>query len=125
MNHEHDLTLKDSIFFENFPIKKAKFLYGSKNEIAVSGIKKSLVFYDLEKRKEEKLPNIFFHKNFAKNQSALENFSISPSQEYMAIYTTKNNGYLGILSPKTKQLNFELKMNETCLDLEFCQDSNY
>jgi len=83
------------------------------------------VFYDLEKKKEEKLPNIFFHKNFGKNQSALENFNISPSQEFMALYTVKNNGYIGILSPRTKQLNFELKMNETCLDCAFAEDSNY
>jgi len=43
----------------------------------------------------------------------------------MAIYTVKNNGYFGILNPKTKQFNFELKMNETCLDVSFSQNSNY
>jgi hypothetical protein len=100
-------------------------LYQGKKEVAICGVKKSLMFYDLEKRKEIKLPNIFFHKNFAKNQSALDNFSISPSQEYMAIYTVKNNGYLGVLNPRTKQLSFELKMNETCLDISFAADSNY
>ena len=119
----YNLENTSKFFFENFPIKCAKFYTGRGQQIIISSIKKHIMFYDINKQKSDIMPNVFFHKKLSYKKNCIEKFELSGSQQFMAFYNQKNSGLIGLVSPRSKQLLFELKMNEECTDLSFLSET--
>lgn len=118
-----DMKMKTSLFFDKFPIKCAKFYLEKKDEVILSSIRKHFIFFDLQKQKSEIISNVFFHKKLSYKNNCIEKFVLSPQSELMAFYNEKNNGMIGIMQPKSRQLLFDIKMNESVSDLIFSSEN--
>jgi len=109
--HRDRIKPLKSIFTEGLPISKAQFL-PQYNQVFASGLKKYMLAVDLEKENVEKISSHLFASKFNKK---IERFSAN--DEYITLLS--DEGYIVVLSAKTKQYLFELKMNEKCLDAKF------
>lgn len=121
-NNSYDFKLKNSVHFDQFPIKCAKFYNQKSEEVILNSIKKHIIFHDIVKGKSDILPNVFFHKQLSYRDNCIQKFELSPNQSFMAFFNEKNNGLMGVLNPRSRQYLFDLKMNETCTDLIFLND---
>lgn len=117
-----DLNVAKSAFIKDFPIKCARFVEG--DNLVMSSLKQSLAFYNLQKEKTIILPSLFSHKGLDKKESLLGGLEISQDADLVAAYTESKLGHIGIVSTKTKQMLFELTMNEGCVDMCFGRNNH-
>lgn len=118
-NFKKSLKVLKKVYFEDFPLKKCRFM-AKNQQILCSGLKKHILSYDLIHEKTEKFSSSLFTSYFDKN---IDNFSISADESYLAL--NNNKGDLLILSPRNKEFLFHLKSNEPCLTTQFSNDSRF
>ncbi|KAL9253474.1 U3 small nucleolar RNA-associated protein 18-like protein [Drosera capensis] len=109
-------TKIQSIFLEDCPIKKASFLPDG-SQVIVSGRRKFFYCFDLVKAKCDRIGPLT-----GREEKSLEVFEVSPDSSTIAF--TGNEGYILLVSAKTKSLIGTLKMNGTVRSLAFSKDGN-
>ncbi|KAL1331146.1 hypothetical protein HN51_048397 [Arachis hypogaea] len=107
-------TKIQSIFLEDCPIRKAAFLPDG-SQVILSGRRKFFYSFDLVKAKVDKVGPLV-----GREEKSLENFEVSPDSKLVAF--VGNEGYILLVSSKTKQLVSTLKMNGTVRSLAFAED---
>ncbi|KAK7263383.1 hypothetical protein RJT34_30972 [Clitoria ternatea] len=107
-------TKIESIFLEDYPIKKASFLPDG-SQVIVSGTRKFFYSYDLVKASVDKIGPLV-----GRNEESLAVFEVSPDSQMIAF--TGNEGYILLVSTKTKQLVGTLKMNGTISSVAFAEN---
>ncbi|KAL0458262.1 UNVERIFIED_CONTAM: U3 small nucleolar RNA-associated protein 18 [Sesamum latifolium] len=103
-----------SVFFEDYPIYKAAFLPEGSHAI-LSGRRKFFYTYDLVKDRVDKIGPLA-----GREEKSLESFEVSPDSKTIAFLG--NEGYILIVSTKTKELIGTLKMNGTVRSVAFSND---
>ncbi|KAI9208833.1 WD40-repeat-containing domain protein [Polychytrium aggregatum] len=106
-----------SIFFKDMPIHCASFTADGK-QIILSGRRKFFYVYDIEKGSVEKV-----HSIYGREEKSLEKHYVSPCNRYLAFLG--RDGYIVLVSNKSKQWIGNLKMNGTVKDLDFSSDGQY
>jgi len=107
-------TKIQSIFIDDCPIRKASFLPdGSK--VIIAGRRKFFYSFDLVKAKVDKIGPLV-----GREEKSLEVFEVSPDSSMIAF--VGNEGYILLVSSKTKELVGTLKMNGTVRSLAFADD---
>lgn len=101
----------ESIFLEDCPIRKASFLADG-SQVIVSGRRNFFYSLDVVKAKVDR-----FGPLTGREEKSLEMFEISPDSSMIAF--VGNEGYILLVSSKTKQLIGTLKMNGTVRSLAF------
>ena len=107
-------TKIQSIFLEDCPIRKASFLPDG-SQVILSGRRKFFYSFDLVKAKVDKVGPLV-----GREEKSLEVFEVSPDSQMIAF--VGNEGYILLVSTKTKQLVGTLKMNGTARSLAFAED---
>ncbi|KAF8394336.1 hypothetical protein HHK36_020544 [Tetracentron sinense] len=107
-------TKIQSIFLEDCPIRKAAFLPDG-SQVIVSGRRKFFYSFDLVKAKVDKTGPLT-----GREEKSLEVFEVSPDSSTIAF--VGNEGYILLVSSKTKELIGTLKMNGTARSLAFADD---
>lgn len=107
-----------SVHFKDFRIEIAKFI-NSGEELIVGSKRESgfFFYYDMIAGKIVKIPFVRGNEKYS-----LEKFVLSNDQKYMA--SKGKNGFINILTTKSKEHIFDLKMNGDVLSLAFSNDSN-
>ncbi|KAL2236450.1 U3 small nucleolar RNA-associated protein 18 homolog isoform X2 [Sesamum indicum] len=103
-----------SVFFEDYQIYKAAFLPEGSHAI-LSGRRKFFYTYDLVKDRVDKIGPLA-----GREEKSLESFEVSPDSKTIAFLG--NEGYILIVSTKTKELIGTLKMNGTVRSVAFTND---
>jgi U3 small nucleolar RNA-associated protein 18 len=106
-----------SIFIRDLPIMSAEF-FKTREEIILAGRRPFFYSYDLISGKVVKIPRILGRK-----ERSFERFALSPNGDYIAFHG--NDGYIVLLSGKTKQWVANMKMNGAIRNLSFTPDSKY
>ncbi|GAB2270062.1 hypothetical protein Dimus_004975, partial [Dionaea muscipula] len=109
-------TKIQSIFLEDCPIRNASFLPDG-SQVIVSGRRKFFYCFDLVKAKSDKVSPLT-----GREEKSLEVFEISPDSSTIAF--TGNEGYILLVSARTKSLIGTLKMNGTVRSMAFTADGN-
>jgi len=117
--NKFELRPVKSIFTKNLPILTAKF-NGTYNEIIATGQRKYILGFDLVKETFEKSAPSFIT---ARLQNKVKSFSLSHDDQTIAIYG--HNQYMMMVSAKTKQLLFELRLNSEISACSFSPDDKY
>ncbi|XP_009772264.1 U3 small nucleolar RNA-associated protein 18 homolog [Nicotiana tabacum] len=107
-------TKIQSIFLEDFPIKKASFLPNG-SQVIISGRRKFFHVLDLVKASVDKIGPLV-----GREEKSLESFEVSPDSNTIAFLG--NEGYILLVSSKTKELIGTLKMNGTVRSVAFTND---
>ncbi|KAL3327150.1 hypothetical protein AABB24_037715 [Solanum stoloniferum] len=107
-------TKIQSIFLEDFPIKKASFLPNG-SQVIISGRRKFFHVLDLVKASVDKVGPLV-----GREEKSLESFEVSPDSDTIAFLG--NEGYILLVSTKTKELIGTLKMNGTVRSAAFSDD---
>lgn len=107
-------TKIQSIFLEDCPIRKAAFLPNG-SQVIVSGRRKFFYSFDLENAKFDKIGPLV-----GREEKSLEHFEVS--QDSNTIAFVGNEGYILLVSTKTKELTGTLKMNGSVRSLAFSDD---
>ena len=107
-------TKIQSIFLEDCPIRKASFLPDG-SQVIISGRRKFFYSLDLVKAKVDKIGPLV-----GREEKSLEVFEVSPDSSTVAFIG--NEGYILLVSTKTKELIGTLKMNGTVRSLAFADD---
>lgn len=107
-------TKVQSIFLEDFPIKKASFLPNG-SQVIISGRRKFFHVLDLVKASVDKVGPLV-----GREEKSLESFEVSPDSDTIAFLG--NEGYILLVSSKTKELIGTLKMNGTVRSVTFTDD---
>ncbi|ESQ41363.1 hypothetical protein EUTSA_v10013183mg [Eutrema salsugineum] len=107
-------TKIQSIFLEDCPIRKAAFLPNG-SQVIVSGRRKFFYSFDLENAKFDKIGPLV-----GREEKSLEHFEVS--QDSNTIAFVGNEGYILLVSSKTKELTGTLKMNGSVRSLAFSDD---
>ncbi|KAL3828011.1 hypothetical protein ACJIZ3_016813 [Penstemon smallii] len=103
-----------SIFLEDCPIRKASFLPdGSK--VIISGRRKFAYSFDLVNARVDRIGPLA-----GREEKSLESFEVSPDSSTIAFLG--NDGYILLVSCKTKELIGTLKMNGTVRSVSFTND---
>ncbi|CAL0303814.1 unnamed protein product [Lupinus luteus] len=110
-------TKIQSIFLEECPIRKASFLPDG-SQVILSGRRKFFYSFDLVKAKVDKIGPLV-----GREEKSLEFFEVSPDSKLIAF--VGNEGYILLVSTKTKQLVGTLKMNGTIRSLAFAEDGQH
>jgi len=105
-----------SIFIGDCPVLKASFLPDG-SEVILSGRRKFFYSFDLVKAAVSKIGPLT-----GREEKSLENFEISPDSRTIAF--VGNEGYILLISAKTKQLIGTLKMNGSVRSLAFADGGN-
>ncbi|XP_047126211.1 U3 small nucleolar RNA-associated protein 18 homolog isoform X1 [Hydra vulgaris] len=105
-----------SIFIDNFPIYCARFISNG-NRIVLSSRRKFFYNYDLNSGQVLKIPELR-----GREDLSLENFEVSPDGEIIAFLG--ESGYINMVSSKTSQYMYSLKMNGKVLSAGFSSDSS-
>ncbi|KAL4558717.1 hypothetical protein LXL04_036918 [Taraxacum kok-saghyz] len=100
-----------SVFIDDCPIRKAAFTPDG-SQVIVSGRRKFFYTFDLVKSEASKIGPLV-----GREEKSLENFEISPDSKTIAFIG--NEGYVLLVSTKTKELIGTLKMNGTARGLTF------
>ncbi|QHO34179.1 uncharacterized protein DS421_9g264710 [Arachis hypogaea] len=108
-------TKIQSIFLEDCPIRKAAFLPDG-SQVILSGRRKFFYSFDLVKAKVDKVGPLV-----GREEKSLEIFEVSPDSKLVVAFVG-NEGYILLVSTKTKQLVSTLKMNGTVRSLAFAED---
>ncbi|KAK6120051.1 hypothetical protein DH2020_046181 [Rehmannia glutinosa] len=103
-----------SIFLEDCPVRKAAFLPDGSQAI-ISGRRKFAYSFDLVKASVDKIGPLT-----GRDEKSLETFEISPDSKTIAFLG--NEGYILLVSSKTKELIGTLKMNGTVRSVAFTND---
>lgn len=106
-----------SIFLDDCPIQKACFLPDGSQVIA-SGRRKFFYSFDLVKATVDKIGPLI-----GREEKSLEVFEVSPDSNTLAF--VGNEGYILLVSSKTKELIGTLKMNGTARSLAFANDGQH
>ncbi|XP_019154104.1 PREDICTED: U3 small nucleolar RNA-associated protein 18 homolog [Ipomoea nil] len=109
-----DNTKIQSIFIEDCPIKKAAFSPDG-SQVIISGRRKFFYALDLVKTTLNKIGPLA-----GREERSLESFEVSPDSDMIAFIG--NEGYILLVSLKTKELVGTLKMNGTVRSLAFSHD---
>ncbi|OVA13046.1 WD40 repeat [Macleaya cordata] len=107
-------TKIQSIFLEDCPIRKASFLPDGSQVIA-AGRRKFFYSFDLVKAKVDKIGPLT-----GREEKSLEVFEVSPDSSTIAF--VGNEGYILLVSSRTKELIGTMKMNGTARSLAFADD---
>lgn len=107
-------TKIQSIYLEDCPIRKASFLPDG-SQVIISGRRKFFYSLDLVKAKVDKIGPLV-----GREEKSLEVFEVSPDSSTIAF--TGNEGYILLVSTKTKELIGTLKMNGTVRSMAFADD---
>ncbi|XP_057782045.1 U3 small nucleolar RNA-associated protein 18 homolog [Salvia miltiorrhiza] len=103
-----------SIFLEDCPIRKAAFLPDGSQAI-ISGRRKFAYSFDLVKAHVDKIGPLA-----GRDEKSLESFEVSPDSKTIAFLG--NEGYILLVSSKTKELIGTLKMNGSVRSVSFTND---
>ncbi|XP_038888554.1 U3 small nucleolar RNA-associated protein 18 homolog isoform X2 [Benincasa hispida] len=103
-----------SIFLEDCPIQKASFLPNG-SQVIIAGRRKFFYSLDLVKAKVDKIGPLV-----GRDEKSLEVFEVSPDSSTIAFIG--NEGYILLVSTKTKELIGTLKMNGSVRSLAFADD---
>ncbi|KAL2342046.1 hypothetical protein Fmac_009986 [Flemingia macrophylla] len=106
-------TKIQSIFVEDLPVRKASFLPDG-SQVILSGRRKFFYCFDLVKATVDRIGPLV-----GREEKSLEVFEVSPDSQMIAF--TGNEGYILLVSTKTKQLVGTLKMNGTIRSLAFAE----
>lgn len=107
-------TKIQSIFLDDCPIRKASFLPDG-SQVILSGRRKFFYCFDLVKAKVDKIGPLV-----GREEKSLEVFEVAPDSRTVAF--VGNEGYILLVSTKTKELIGTLKMNGTVRSLAFAED---
>lgn len=107
-------TKIQSIFLDDCPIRKAAFVPDG-SQVIVAGRRKFFYCFDLVKAKVDKIGPLV-----GREEKSLEVFEVSPDSKTIAFLG--NEGYILLVSSKTKELIGTLKMNGTVRSVAFTQD---
>ncbi|PRQ18421.1 putative transcription factor WD40-like family [Rosa chinensis] len=107
-------TKIESIFIDDIPIRKAAFLPDG-SQVIIAGRRKFFYSFDLVKAKVDKIGPLV-----GREEKSLEVFEVSPDSSTIAF--VGNEGYILLVSTKTKELIGTLKMNGTVRSLAFSND---
>ena len=107
-------TKIQSIFLEDCPIRKASFLPDG-SQVIIAGRRKFFYSFDLVKARVDKIGPLI-----SREEKSLETFEVSPDSSTIAF--AGNEGYILLVSSKTKELIGTLKMNGTVRSLAFSDD---
>ncbi|KAM7497540.1 hypothetical protein LguiA_021954 [Lonicera macranthoides] len=107
-------TKIQSVFIDDCPIRKASFLPDG-SQVIVAGRRKFFYSFDLVKAKMDKIGPLT-----GREEKSLESFEVSPDSKTIAFIG--NEGYILLVSSKTKELIGTLKMNGTVRSLSFAND---
>jgi U3 small nucleolar RNA-associated protein 18 len=105
-----------SIFIEDCPVHKASFLPDG-SEVIISGRRKFFYSFDLVNAAVSKIGPLT-----GREEKSYESFEISADSKTIAF--TGNEGYILLVSSKTKQLIGTLKMNGSVRSLAFADGGN-
>ncbi|TVU37177.1 hypothetical protein EJB05_10478, partial [Eragrostis curvula] len=105
-----------SIYIEDCPVHKASFLPDG-SEVILSGRRKFFYSFDLVNAAVSKIGPLT-----GREEKSLESFEISPDSKTIAF--VGNEGYILLVSSKTKQLIGTLKMNGNVRSLAFADGGN-
>lgn len=103
-----------SVFLEDCPVRKAAFLPDG-SQVVVSGRRKFFYTFDLVKARVDKIGPLV-----GREEKSLELFEVSPDSTTIAF--AGNEGYILLVSTKTKELVGTLKMNGTVRSMAFSGD---
>lgn len=109
-------TKIQSIFIDDCPIRKASFLPDG-SQVIITGRRKFFYSFDLVKAKVDKIGPLV-----GREEKSLEVFEVSPDSSTIAF--VGNEGYILLVSSKTKELIGTLKMNGTARALAFADDGH-
>lgn len=109
-------TKIQSIFLDDCPIRKASFLPDG-SAVIVSGRRKFFYSFDLVKARVDKIGPLT-----GREEKSLEVFEISPDSNTVAFLG--NEGYILLVSTKTKELIGTLKMNGTVRSVAFTNNGH-
>ncbi|XP_004289894.1 PREDICTED: U3 small nucleolar RNA-associated protein 18 homolog [Fragaria vesca subsp. vesca] len=104
----------ESIFIDDCPIRKAAFLPDG-SQVIIAGRRKFFYSFDLVKAKVDRIGPLV-----GREEKSLEVFEVSPDSSTIAF--VGNEGYILLVSTKTKELIGTLKMNGTARSLAFSED---
>ncbi|KAD4584433.1 hypothetical protein E3N88_22034 [Mikania micrantha] len=104
-------TKIQTIFVDDCPIRKASFTPDG-SQVILSGRRKFFYSFDLINAKTDKIGPLI-----GREEKSLESFEISPDSKTVAFLG--NEGYILLVSTKTKELIGTLKMNGTSRALAF------
>lgn len=107
-------TKIESIFLDDCPIRKASFLPDG-TQVIIAGRRKFFYSFDLVKAKVDKIGPLT-----GREEKSLEFFEVSPDSSTIAF--VGNEGYILLVSSKTKELIGTVKMNGTVRSLAFADD---
>jgi len=107
-------TKIQSIFLDDCPVRKASFLPDG-SQVIIAGRRKFFYCFDLVKAKVDKIGPLV-----GREEKSLELFEVSPDSSTIAF--VGNEGYILLVSTKTKELIGTLKMNGTVRSLAFADD---
>ncbi|CAH9140592.1 unnamed protein product [Cuscuta epithymum] len=107
-------TKIQSVFIEDCPIKKAAFSPDG-SQVIISGRRKFFYALDLVKTTVDKIGPLV-----GREEKSLESFEVSPNSDMIAFLG--NEGYILLVSLKTKELVGTLKMNGTVRSIAFTND---
>ncbi|CAK9323501.1 unnamed protein product [Citrullus colocynthis] len=107
-------TKIQSIFLEDCPIRKASFLPDG-SQVIIAGRRKFFYSLDLVKAKVDKIGPLV-----GREEKSLEVFEVSPDSSTVAFIG--NEGYILLVSTKTKELIGTLKMNGSVRSLAFADN---
>ncbi|XP_073129315.1 U3 small nucleolar RNA-associated protein 18 homolog [Henckelia pumila] len=103
-----------SIFLEDCPIRNASFLPDG-SQVIISGRRKFAYSFDLVKARVDKIGPLT-----GREEKSLESFEVSPDSNTIAFLG--HEGYILLVSSKTKELIGTLKMNGTVRSAAFTKD---
>lgn len=106
--------MMDSIFIEDCPIRNASFLPDG-SQVIVAGRRKFFYSIDISKGNVDKIGPLT-----GREEKSLEVFEVSPDSRTIAFLG--NDGYILLVSAKTKELIGTLKMNGTARSIAFTDD---
>ncbi|CAO2826841.1 unnamed protein product [Amaranthus hypochondriacus] len=106
--------MMDAIFIEDCPIRNAAFLPDG-SQVIVAGRRKFFYSVDISKGNVDKIGPLT-----GREEKSLEVFEVSPDSRTIAFLG--NEGYILLVSAKTKELIGTLKMNGTVRSLAFTDD---
>lgn len=106
-----------SVHFQDMPIYNANF-FPDGQEVIVTGRRRFFYIYDLNGGEITKIQGIKGH-----DDKSYERCKVSPCNKYIAFLGA--NGYIILVSRKTKQWIADLKVNKTVRDIDFSKDGQY
>ncbi|ORX63246.1 WD40 repeat-like protein [Basidiobolus meristosporus CBS 931.73] len=106
-----------SVHFKDLPIHQAAFTPEG-NQILLSGRRKYFYAYDVEAGQITKISGIR-----GREEKSLEKFKVSPDGEYIAFQGRE--GYIVLVSQRTKQWVANLKMNGQVRSIDWSADGRY